>query len=63
MQEEKKTRIIKLFFNIVPFIAGQYLKNFFILIHMLISNIPPETFAFVMVMIVAVVVGILKVQE
>ena len=63
MQKVKKARITDFLLNIVVFIIGQYLKEFFIAIHTIISKIPPEKFAFGMIVILAIVISFWKIKE
>lgn len=60
MQKEKKARITNFLLNIVVFIIGQYLKEFFIAIHTIISKISSEKFAFLMIVIIAIIISFWK---
>lgn len=62
MQKETKTRIIKFFFYVLIFIVEQYLRELFIYVHMIIIQSSPEKFAFVMILITAIVIALLKVK-
>lgn len=63
MQKEKKARITNFLLNIAIFTIGQYLKEFFIAVHTIISKISPEKFAFGMIIILAIVISFWKTKE
>lgn len=59
MLKEIKARFKPIAFNAIFFIGEQYLKELFTLVHIIISNISPDLFTFVMIVIVAIIVSIL----
>lgn len=63
MQKEKKAKITNFLLNIVIITMEQYLKELFIAIHIVLTKIPSEIFAFGMVVIVAIIISLLKTKE
>ena len=60
MRRSEKARVILFIFNFVSFIFFEYLREICIHIHTIISNMSPDLFTFLMIILVAIIASIFE---